>query len=207
VDDDREDGLGRRVHEYYVRTPAASPDLRERIMRGLDRQDESARRAGSWTWWWRPGSLRLAPAAVLAAACLLLVAGAWLGSMALPGARRAASHDSGATVLPPGRHAELASTTGPPQTHEVAFMLAASGARRVSLVGEFNGWEPRATPLVRVGHDGPWVVTIALPPGRHLYGFVIDGSRWMADPGAPLAPDDGFGTPSSVVVVGQEGPL
>ncbi len=86
-------------------------------------------------------------------------------------------------------------------------MLVAPGVTRVSLVGEFNDWDPHATPLVRVGRDGPWVTTVPLPPGRHVYGFVLDGSRWMSDPGAPLAPDDGFGASNSVVVVGQEGPL
>ena len=77
---------------------------------------------------------------------------------------------------------------------------------RVALVGEFNGWDPHATPLVRVGATGPGSRRCP-PPGRHIYGFVLDGSRWMPDPGAPLAPDDGFGAPGSVVVVGQEGRL
>jgi len=30
----------------------------------------------------------------------------------------------------------------------------------------------------------------------------VDGSRWLADPAAPAARDDEFGTPSSVVTVG-----
>ena len=77
----------------------------------------------------------------------------------------------------------------------------------ITLVGEFNDWDPQATPLVRVGPDGPWVATVWLPPGRHVYGFVLDGAKWVADPWAPLAPDDGFGTPASVRVVDRRGML
>jgi hypothetical protein len=36
-----------------------------------------------------------------------------------------------------------------------------------------------------------------------VYSFVVDGSTWSADPSAPLAPDDGFGRPNSVKIVGR----
>jgi len=45
-----------------------------------------------------------------------------------------------------------------------------------------------------------WSVTLPLSVGRHLYAFVVD-SQWIADPHAPLAPDDGFGHRNSVVLV------
>jgi hypothetical protein len=212
VEDDREDRLERRVREEYRRTPAASADFRARILRGLDDHDAAARRVTMGTWWWRPCPLRLAPAGILAAACLLVAAGAWLGG-GLPRVRQAATRESNATRNPQG--ANLASvpgigSSGSPgrgAARAVAFMLVAPGVNRVALVGEFNDWDPLATPLVRVGRDGPWVATVALPPGRHVYGFMIDGSRWMPDPHAPLAPDDGFGSTNSVVLVGQDGSL
>jgi hypothetical protein len=37
-----------------------------------------------------------------------------------------------------------------------------------------------------------------LPAGQHQYAFVVDGARWVADPGAP-AVDDGFGRRNSVL--------
>jgi len=43
---------------------------------------------------------------------------------------------------------------------------------------------------------------VPLAPGRYRYAFLVDGSRWLADPAAPRARDDEFGTPSSVVTVG-----
>jgi len=41
-------------------------------------------------------------------------------------------------------------------------------ARSVALAGTFNKWN--VTPLTRKGAD--WSVSIALPPGKHLYKFV-----------------------------------
>jgi len=205
VEDDREDRLERLVRDAYQRTPSASADLHARIQRGLDEHDAAIHRMTVWSWWWRPDALRLAPAAIVAVACLLVGGGAWMGS-AVHG--RASGRGSSATHRPPGSPARTAGVSAS-QTPacEVAFMLVAPGVTRVALVGEFNDWDPLATPLVRVGRDGPWVATVALPPGRHIYSFVLDGSRWMSDPGAPLAPDDAFGAPNSVVVVGPEGPL
>jgi 1,4-alpha-glucan branching enzyme len=83
----------------------------------------------------------------------------------------------------------------------VQFVLVAPDARRVALVGDFNDWDPAATPL-RASAGGAWSAAVQLSPGRHRYAFVVDGVRWLADPAAPPAPDDDFGTPGSVVTVG-----
>ena len=81
------------------------------------------------------------------------------------------------------------------------FVFVAPAAARVSLVGDFNRWDPDATPMQRTG--GTWTVTLPLAAGRHLYSFVVDGTQWMPDPSAPLAPEDGFGHANSVVLVGD----
>ena len=83
----------------------------------------------------------------------------------------------------------------------VRFELAAPKASRVALVGSFNEWNPVATPLVRDA-SGKWIVAVQLPPGRHVYAFVVDGDV-TADPQAPRAADDDFGSPNSVVLVGR----
>jgi hypothetical protein len=83
----------------------------------------------------------------------------------------------------------------------VRFELAAPSASRVALVGSFNEWNPVATPLRRDA-SGKWVVAVQLPRGRHVYAFVVDGDV-TADPGAPRAADDDFGSPNSVVLVGR----
>jgi len=80
----------------------------------------------------------------------------------------------------------------------VRFVLFAPDAHDVSLAGTFNQWDPAATPLVRTGSPGVWSATLTLPAGQHQYAFVVDGARWVADPGAP-AVDDGFGRRNSVL--------
>lgn len=82
----------------------------------------------------------------------------------------------------------------------VRFVLTDARARTVSLVGDFNAWARRATPLVAV-KPGVWSTQVALPAGRHEYAFVVDGKHWVADPSSDRLADD-FDTPSSVVTVG-----
>jgi len=86
----------------------------------------------------------------------------------------------------------------------VAFSVWAPSARRMSVVGEFNGWDTDATPMVREGSGKTWSARIPLQPGRHEYAFVVDGQRWVVDPLAPQVPDAGFG-PTNAVVVNTEG--
>jgi hypothetical protein len=86
----------------------------------------------------------------------------------------------------------------------VRFVLYAPDARRVAVAGTFNQWDRGAAPLVPAGTSGVWTTTLALPVGQHQYAFVVDGARWVADPGAP-AVDDGFGRRNSVVAVTARG--
>jgi hypothetical protein len=86
----------------------------------------------------------------------------------------------------------------------VRFVLYAPGAHRVAVAGTFNQWDRGAAPLVPAGRSGVWTTTLALPVGQHQYAFVVDGARWVVDPGAP-AVDDGFGRRNSVVAVTARG--
>lgn len=86
---------------------------------------------------------------------------------------------------------------------EVRFAIAAPSARTVSLVGDFDRWNPSAVPMHRDA-DGRWVVDVQLPPGRHVYAYSVDGGL-RDDPGAPRAVEDDFGVPSSVIVVSEQG--
>jgi Glycogen recognition site of AMP-activated protein kinase len=88
------------------------------------------------------------------------------------------------------------------QTVEVRFVLVAPGAHRVSVLGDFNHWSAAATPLVLTpGASSTWVTSVRLEPGRHVYAFMVDGTRWAVDPTAPRSLDDDFGHPSTVLTV------
>ena len=72
----------------------------------------------------------------------------------------------------------------------------------IPIVGDFNDWDARATPMQRSGSGGVWSVVVPLEPGRHVYAFVVDGKQWVADVDAPRAPENEFGIPKSIVMVG-----
>ena len=90
--------------------------------------------------------------------------------------------------------------TAATSTVTVRFVLFAPEAQQVALAGSFNQWDTAATRLVRTGTPGVWAATLTLPAGQHQYAFVVDGARWVPDPGAP-AVDDGFGRRNSVLAL------
>jgi 1,4-alpha-glucan branching enzyme len=83
----------------------------------------------------------------------------------------------------------------------VLIRLAAPASSRVSVVGDFNDWDPAATPLRPAGDGGTWMVELHLKPGRYHYTFLIDGRRWVSDPSEPRAAESDFGAPMSVLTV------
>lgn len=87
-----------------------------------------------------------------------------------------------------------------PDSYE--FVLVAPNAASVALVGDFNDWNPARSPM-RATHAGIWATVVPLVPGRYHYAFLVNGVEWRPDPAAPAALDDDFGSPSSVVTVGE----
>ncbi|HCL92626.1 MAG TPA: isoamylase early set domain-containing protein [Verrucomicrobiota bacterium] len=56
----------------------------------------------------------------------------------------------------------------------VNFICHAPEARAVSLVGDFNGWDPAALPMKQMP-DRSWLLTVELKHGHHRYAFLVDG--------------------------------
>jgi len=84
---------------------------------------------------------------------------------------------------------------------EVVFVCTLNpAAKKVSLVGDFNQWDPDAKRMVKVPKDGSFRARLALPPGRYEYKFVVDGA-WFNDPDAMEQVCNPFGTCNSVVAV------
>ena len=64
--------------------------------------------------------------------------------------------------------------------HHADFFCQAPLAKQVSLVGDFNDWDPDVTPMIRQP-DGRWMASVELRHGYHEYVFLVDGKR-MLDP-------------------------
>jgi hypothetical protein len=90
----------------------------------------------------------------------------------------------------------------PARVVTVRLMLAAPGAASVSVVGDWNGWDPERNRLRDPDGDGVWEIRLRLRRGQEArYQFLVDGERWLDDPQAPLRVDDGFGGTSSVLQI------
>jgi Glycogen recognition site of AMP-activated protein kinase len=95
--------------------------------------------------------------------------------------------------------AEAPATGG--EVRPVYLRIDAPASSRVAVVGDFNDWDPAATPLRPAGEPGTWVVELRLKPGRYHYTFLIDGRRWERDPSEPPVAESDFGAPVSVLTV------
>ena len=65
---------------------------------------------------------------------------------------------------------------------EVTFRYRGRPGRFVSLIGEFNHWDPFWEPMPEDSRrPGLYQLTLRLPPGPHYYVFSVDGDR-VPDP-------------------------
>lgn len=78
------------------------------------------------------------------------------------------------------------------------FKLHAPQAKRVSLAGTFNNWDPKAL-SAKKDSGGNWVIKVSLKPGRYEYKFVVDGS-WINDPRSATV-YNAFGTQNSILEI------
>jgi hypothetical protein len=87
----------------------------------------------------------------------------------------------------------------------VQFVLVAPDAKKVSVVGDFNGWDvSHAGYQAQHRGGGVWSVTAPVPVGHHRYSFVVDDSLWVPDPSAPRVIDNDFGMENSTIVVQEQ---
>lgn len=177
-----EDAVERIVRQLQRPVPI-DPAVDGRVMDEIARLPvpggRSAARA-AWGWVTRPRHIALSPLGGLA-----IATGVAALALVLSGRR-------------PGSAPPAEDTP-----REFEFVVVAPRAASVSLVGDFNDWDAARTPMRPSQRGGPlWTAVVPLAPGRYRYAFLVDGSRWLADPAAPHARDDEFGAPSSVVTVG-----
>lgn len=75
----------------------------------------------------------------------------------------------------------------------VRFILHEPRARRVSVIGSWNEWNPSSQPMTP-REPGVWVSEMnRLPPGRYAYKFLLDDAQWLDDPENLMKSVDGYG--------------
>jgi hypothetical protein len=169
------------------------PSFNERVMRAVRGLPKHSR-LSFWRRLAMPRTITVRPlAASLVAASLVLFAlvGLWHVSADLD---RAATPFAKA-MFPP---------KAAPDQH-VQFVLVAPDAKKVAVVGDFNGWDASHSGY-QAQHrgGGVWSVMASVPVGHHRYSFIVDDSLWVADPSAPRVVDNDFGTTNSAIVVEEQ---
>lgn len=132
--------------------------------------------------------------AALAVAMLL-----WPGSPAVRLASRHAVSFVQEVVPEPGGWRLAGSVAG--QTKAVTFVARVPGARQVAVIGSFNDWLPGRHVMHQAPGSDVFTLTVALPAGRYVYAFLVDGTILKPDSSALLQEDDGFGHTNSVLII------
>jgi hypothetical protein len=104
------------------------------------------------------------------------------------------ARQSGLELARPGPLAPVVTGQG------VRFRYRAARAQSVALVGGFNGWDGKRSPLVGPGKDGVWEIVVPLAAGVWRYAFLVDG-EWVSPPDASRYEEDGFGGRNGVIHV------
>jgi hypothetical protein len=97
--------------------------------------------------------------------------------------QRMAAHSPGSSLVP------------------VDLDLSDANAKKVYVLGSFNGWRPQQYPMKFDAARRRWVIEIALPPGEYEYGFLVDDRKVIADPKAEFFKKDKFGSKNSILIV------
>ena len=87
---------------------------------------------------------------------------------------------------------------------KVTFSLSrdsAGSAGTAHVVGDFNHWEPSATPMKKL-KDGSFTATITLTKNNeYQFRYLLDGERWENDLNADKYVSNEYGSENSVVVI------
>src|SRR5437868_12690017 len=67
-------------------------------------------------------------------------------------------------------------------TRPINFIYLSPEAKNVSVIGDFNQWQPEANPMKRLP-DGGWFARVPIHHGHHQYLFLVDGKA-VLDPRA-----------------------
>jgi hypothetical protein len=97
----------------------------------------------------------------------------------------------------------------PCSRHTFLWRAGSAQGDEVVVAGSFNGWAPTASAgglrMTWVPEQGLYYAKSTLADAAHSYKFVVDGTRWLADPSNPQTTPDGYGGQNSVFVASCAG--
>lgn len=85
-----------------------------------------------------------------------------------------------------------------PEGTVVSFRL--NSTRPTSVVGDFNHWDPLATPMHPTGVD-ICELHLLLKPGRYAFRYLAEGGEWFDDASADAIEPNGQGGTHTILLV------
>lgn len=86
------------------------------------------------------------------------------------------------------------------------FVVVADDHRKdrvVAVVGDFNGWDPTATPMRREGDEQK--ATVSVDPGRrYAFRYLSDNGAWLSDDAADAYERSDSGVENSILDLSGE---
>lgn len=79
--------------------------------------------------------------------------------------------------------------------------VAVVGVQTVTIVGDFNGWDEKATPLKKLKNGEFKIMLDLLPGNEYRFRYFIDACRWENDWSADSYVPNIYGCEDSVVIV------
>jgi hypothetical protein len=79
------------------------------------------------------------------------------------------------------------------------FVLYEADTSQVEIAGSFTGWQ--RIPMQPAATSGYWEITLEIPPGEHVFSYILDGDTILADPTILTQEADDFGTTNSILVM------
>lgn len=84
--------------------------------------------------------------------------------------------------------------------HTFSLNDVSGNLKSVAIAGDFNGWTPANTPLLKTGNN--WSVSLSLNPGAYAYRIVVD-EKWILDPSNPDSVSNNMGGYNSFIQLGE----
>lgn len=81
----------------------------------------------------------------------------------------------------------------------VNFFYSNRDAKSVSVIGDFNNWNPLTHPMRR-REDGWWFAEVPLTQGHHHYVFLVDGLPRLDPQASGIVETDRFSKASLIAV-------
>jgi len=78
----------------------------------------------------------------------------------------------------------------------------AAGVKEVSVLGEFNGWDPNEAAKLKKQKDGSYKGAVELTGGReYQFRYLLDGEKWINDLAADKYVSAGVAEEENSVIV------